>query len=31
MRWLRFAFFAGVAAIVWASYAGLAGYVGGPR
>jgi predicted GNAT family acetyltransferase len=29
MRWLRFAAFAGVAAIVWASYAGLAGYVGG--
>jgi membrane protein DedA with SNARE-associated domain len=29
MRWLRFAFFAAVAAIVWASYAGLAGYVGG--
>jgi len=29
MRWLRFAAFAGAAAIGWASYAALLGYVGG--
>jgi membrane-associated protein len=29
MRWVRFALFAAAAAIVWASYGGLVGYVGG--
>ena len=29
MRWLRFALFAAAAGIIWASYAGLVGYIGG--
>lgn len=29
MRWVRFAAFASAAAVVWASYAGLVGYLGG--
>jgi membrane protein DedA with SNARE-associated domain len=29
MRWLRFAAFAAAAGILWASYAGLIGYIGG--
>jgi membrane protein DedA with SNARE-associated domain len=29
MRWLRFSAFAGAAAVAWASYAALLGYVGG--
>jgi len=29
MRWVRFGLFAAAAGIVWASYAGLVGYVGG--
>jgi membrane-associated protein len=29
MRWARFAIFDGIAAIAWASYAALIGYLGG--
>lgn len=29
MRWLRFAAFAAAAGVLWASYAGLIGYIGG--
>jgi membrane protein DedA with SNARE-associated domain len=29
MRWRRFSLYAGIAAVAWASYAALIGYLGG--